>query len=600
MRPMQLPGGLGGPAQAPLPAQQSFAARVHERLQRTLQKSLPALLPGIHQISAKTAFDRYPQIFAGAARAAPDARRILSFGCSTGEECATLKLYFPQAKVVGADVNPVSLCKARWRYGSDSVSFAYASDLALKLRAPFDVIFCLTVLRDTRLDAEASIREAYPFDRFDERVTLLHSLLKPGGLLVFHGNMYRFRDASVAKEYETVPLFHVPVGRNITFAKDGKNDGSQYLDVLFRKTQTEARPATRVGLDGLLGPYTFRRKRQLNSEDPVGHFLATARTAEADRDAEAMRRCSYKLIRCERYERAWELRTRAAAIEQASPIPEWEGDDLAHRTIVVRSCMPKHRIGEELRLARFIDFASNRARRCIVLTEDRLVPLLRRSFPRVDVRARGIDDAAALSEADVTAYFETIAFHCAKNAEEMRRSFVPLRADPSRVNAIRQRYRRGFPGPLIGISWTSSNKSKVLPDLPSWAPLLDWPSARFVSLQYGDVGRDLDVLGQLAGDRMIHDPEIDQLTDLDGFAAQIAAIDAVVSVSNTTIDMAGMLGTTTLHIRNDKASEIWPRAGSSPWYPDMTFLYKQHRPWREAFAEAKTRLEQTFSRIDQA
>jgi SAM-dependent methyltransferase len=222
---------------------------VQKRLQRTFQKSLPALLPGIHQISAKTAFDRYPQIFAGAALAAPNARRILSFGCSTGEECATLKMYFPQATVVGADVNPVSLCKARWRYGNDSVSFAYASDLGLKLRAPFDAIFCLTVLRDTRLDAEASIRETYPFDRFDERVALLHSLLVPGGLLVFYGNMYRFSDTSVAKEYESVPLFHVPVGRNITFARDGKNDGGQYLDVLFRKRQATLRPTKRVGLE---------------------------------------------------------------------------------------------------------------------------------------------------------------------------------------------------------------------------------------------------------------------------------------------------------------------------------------------------------------
>ena len=241
---MHLREGLGSPAQVPLPAQPSFAGRVHKRLQHTLQKSLPALLPGIHQVSAKTAFDRYPQIFAGASHAAPNARRILSFGCSTGEECATLKMYFPQAKVVGADVNPVSLCKARWHYGSDSVSFAYASDLALKLRAPFDAIFCLTVLRDTRLDAEASISETYPFDRFDERVRLLHSLLEPGGLLVFYGNMYRFSDTSIAEHYENVPLFHAPVGRNITFARDGKNDGGQYLDVLFRKRQAKVQSAT--------------------------------------------------------------------------------------------------------------------------------------------------------------------------------------------------------------------------------------------------------------------------------------------------------------------------------------------------------------------
>jgi hypothetical protein len=59
--------------------------------------------------------------------------------------------------------------------------------------------------------------------------------------------MYRFGDTSVAEQYENVPLFHAPVGRNITFARDGKNDGSQYLDVLFRKRQAEIQPGTRLG-----------------------------------------------------------------------------------------------------------------------------------------------------------------------------------------------------------------------------------------------------------------------------------------------------------------------------------------------------------------
>lgn len=351
---------------------------------------------------------------------------------------------------------------------------------------------------------------------------------------------------------------------------------------------------------GPLGLDAFRRRRHSDSEDPLSHFLEAAGEAERERDADKMRRCSYKLIRYEQYERAWELRTRAAAIDSASPLPEWAGEDLAGRTLLVRGCMPKHRIGEELRLSRFLAPVAERAGRCIVLTERRLVPLLRRSFAGTDVRPKGGDDAAAMSEADVIAYFETIALHYAKNAEEMRRSFVPLRADPARVSAIRQRYKQNSPGPLIGISWASSNESKVLPDLPSWAPLLAWPAAAFVSLQYGDITQDLAVLRELAPGRIVHDPEIDQLADLDGFAAQIAALDAVVSVSNTTIDMAGMLGMPTLHIRNDKASEIWPRSGPSPWYPEMVFLYKQHRPWPETFTEARKRLEQMFSTSAQA
>ena len=216
-------------------------------------------------------------------------------------------------------------------------------------------------------------------------------------------------------------------------------------------------------------------------------------------------------------------------------------------------------------MARFIAPVAQRARRCIVLGEERLVPLLRRSFPKVDVRPRGIDDEAAFAEADVAAYYETIAYQYAKTAEDISR-FVPLCADPTLVSSLRQRYKLRSRGPLIGFSWWTSNerRGRRLPDLQSWAPLLAWTLPTFVSLQYGDIKRDLEVLQGLAGGRVIHDTEIDPLVDLESFAAQTAALDAVVSISNTTIDMAGMLGVPTFHLRDDRPSRYWPRCGPSP------------------------------------
>ena len=334
--------------------------------------------------------------------------------------------------------------------------------------------------------------------------------------------------------------------------------------------------------------------KRKGDRDDIKRILEAAAVAEAEGDADKMRKASYKLFRLDLYEQAWELRIRSAGFKQQSPISEWEGNDLAGRSILIRAST-RNRIGEELRLTRFIAPVVQHARRCIVLAERRLVPLLYRSFAGADIRPQGIDDAAAFADADVAAYYETVARCYAKTAEEMRRSFVPLRADPTLVGSIRQRYNLISNGPLIGISWGSKNEKKVLPDLNSWAPLLGWTSANFVLLQYGDIARDLEMLQRLADDRVIYDREIDQLVDLDGFAAQIAALDAVVSISNTTIDMAGMLGIPTLHIRGDRGSEIWPQFGQSPWYPSMMFFYKQQRPWPEVFAEARARLEQMMS-----
>ncbi|MGB0057750.1 MAG: hypothetical protein WBQ20_13560, partial [Methyloceanibacter sp.] len=237
----------------------------------------------------------------------------------------------------------------------------------------------------------------------------------------------------------------------------------------------------------------------------IKYVLERAAIAETEDDADTMRQLSYKLLRLEQYERAWQLRMRATALKQQSPIPEWDGSNLADRSILIRSYAPKSRIGEELRLARFIAPVAERARRCMVLAEPRLVPLLRRSFAGVDVRPRDVDDSAALAEVEVAAYYETIAFHFAKTAEEMRRSFVALRGDPALITSIRQRYTKISHGPLVGISWGSSNEKKVLPDPRDWAPLLGWTSANFVSL------RDLEVLQGFADGRVIHDAKIDQL-----------------------------------------------------------------------------------------
>ena len=59
--------------------------------------------------------------------------------------------------------------------------------------------------------------------------------------------------------------------------------------------------------------------------------------------------------------------------------------------------------------------------------------------------------------------------------------------------------------------------------------------------------------------------------------------------------MAGMLDAPTVNIRDDKSSQIWPLSGPSSWYPNMTFLYLQQRPWPEVFAEVRGRLEQIMS-----
>src|SRR5687767_8594892 len=67
-----------------------------------------------HQLTSVTATDRYPELFTEVRSVVHDKRNlsILSFGCSTGEECFTMQSYFPNARITGVDINKSNLRKA--------------------------------------------------------------------------------------------------------------------------------------------------------------------------------------------------------------------------------------------------------------------------------------------------------------------------------------------------------------------------------------------------------------------------------------------------------------------------------------------------------
>lgn len=334
-----------------------------------------------------------------------------------------------------------------------------------------------------------------------------------------------------------------------------------------------------------------RRKR----EAMIKHLLAAGALAERLGSPEIMTSAARMLMRLGIFERAWQLNCVSLKYKRESPLPEWDGGDLSGRTILI---WPHGgHIGKSIRCSRFLAPVARRAQRCIVLAEPRMVPILRRTFENVDVRIRDVNDNEALAEADLVASFETLGFHLAKTEEELARCFVPLRADPALVASFRKSYASEKPRSLVGISWWSSSGKKDLPSIKNWSSLLNHDLATFVSLQYNysEFDPDLKTLQEIARGRIIHDRSVDQLVDLDRFGAQVAALDAVVTISNTTIHVAGDFGVPAILIRDDSFYGIWPLSGPTPWYPSVTIIYKDGRPWPTVFAEAREQLDHLLS-----
>ena len=169
-----------------------------------------------------------------------------------------------------------------------------------------------------------------------------------------------------------------------------------------------------------------------------------------------------------------------------------------------------------------------------------------------------------------------------------------LRADPTKVVALRARYATmAGEGPIVGIAWKSKDRLTGLQRSITAAAIVAQlpPGTLAVNLQYGDCKSELaEAAAANPAVSLYDDPEIDQLTDLGGFMAQIMALDRVVTIDNTTAHACGALGHSDTHLIVPTGAECmwyWQRQGDlDPWYGRLR-LHRQARPgdWSRPLAE---------------
>jgi Methyltransferase domain len=188
----------------------------------------------VHQTTPQTAEERYPELFDLAATLAPKAKRILSFGCSTGEELVSLRRRFWKAEIVGAEINPRSREIARRRVSADTRSTVVPPK---GLDGTFDAIFALSVFqREPHKVAETELEdlsEFYPFALFDQGIGQLVEMLRPNGLFCVINAQYRVEDSSVSDRLE--PVTESPSMDSIMFGPDGRRLDRPIARAVFRK-----------------------------------------------------------------------------------------------------------------------------------------------------------------------------------------------------------------------------------------------------------------------------------------------------------------------------------------------------------------------------
>lgn len=292
----------------------------------------------------------------------------------------------------------------------------------------------------------------------------------------------------------------------------------------------------------------------------------------------------------------WSL-AETAVDKRPFTLPFWKGEAVAGKMLL----FTEQGVGESLVLWSLVPELLARGVTPVIECDPRMIPILERSFPRLECLPRQNPPHPRLLQPDLTV--QATLFDL---AAVFRRSpadctgVLPVRADMARAEGLRTAYSPdGLP--LIGVAWHSASpklggaKSARLTDL---TPILALPGLRFVDLQYGNRAADREALRAATGTNLLADPNIDQMADLDAFAAQVAAMDLVISTSNTTAHMAAALGKPTwvmLH-RGLSPHWYWTFDGSTtPWYPTARLWRQETRnDWAGLAATIAAELQTRF------
>jgi hypothetical protein len=155
--------------------------------------------------------DRYPEVFdflkaRMAEKPAKRRSRILSVGCSSGEEIDAIRRRLPEAEIVGVDISreSIDLCSARF----PDVQFFCAdffSETPLRFERKFDAILVLSVLcKWPACNRLNNLSALYRFSEFESAIDRLDAHIEIGGLLVLVNTNYAFSDTRIASRYQAI------------------------------------------------------------------------------------------------------------------------------------------------------------------------------------------------------------------------------------------------------------------------------------------------------------------------------------------------------------------------------------------------------------
>jgi tetratricopeptide (TPR) repeat protein len=281
----------------------------------------------------------------------------------------------------------------------------------------------------------------------------------------------------------------------------------------------------------------------------------------------------------------WRLRSARLGFEAAvRAAPDWQGEDLAGRTLLI---VAEQGFGDAIQFIRYAALAKAAgAARVIVGCRAKLKALLA-TAPGVD---EIVVEGETLPACDYQIAMMSLPHRFNSQLDSLPATVPYLRADPDRVTRWAKRLAP-LGGLRIGIVWQGNpdprvDKGRSLP-LADFEPLARVPGVRLIALQKGPGAEQVETVAdrvpvETLGDAFDSGP--DAFADT---AAVMFNLDLVVTSDTAVAHLAGALGCPVFILLKPKPEWRFLRGRSdSPWYPTARLFHRRpDRPWSDIMGD---------------
>jgi tetratricopeptide (TPR) repeat protein len=268
----------------------------------------------------------------------------------------------------------------------------------------------------------------------------------------------------------------------------------------------------------------------------------------------------------EKYEWRWRLGTLKP---RGFPVPLWDGEDLAGRTILLHG---EQGYGDTIQGLRYVRLVAERGARVVLEVPQQLMRLAAR-LPGV---AELVAEGQALPRFDLACPLLSLPRAFATTLETVPAEIPYLAAEPDAAARWSEALAGGA-GLKVGIAWAGNplhrSDARRSMEIETLLPLRRLKGVRWFSIQVGERAADLAHLP--AGFVVDLAP---QLSDFAETAAAIANLDLVITVDTAVAHLAGALGRPAWVLLPHISDWRWLlERADSPWYPTLR-LFRQPSP----------------------